>query len=189
MPRTSDLPRLPVTVDMREFRVYLDTNLVSRIRDDRLREHDALALEQLSEFSRHIHYVTSDRLTNEVARTNDPKTRGVLLLLAAIIEKVPWEIHEMSGCIGGAPIGALPIGGSWTDPVYAGLLEIFDPTDAHHVFLAVRGGCDHFLTLDRSTIIRPATEQRERVSELCGKMAIVDPPTLLHVVASELKAR
>lgn len=174
---------------MREIRVYLDTNLISRMRDDRLRASDALALEQLSEFARQIQYVTSDKLTNEVARTSDPKTRGVLLLLAAIIEKVPWEIHEMSGTFGGAPFGALPFGGSWTDPIYAGLREIFDPADAHHVFLAIRGGCDHFLTLDRNSIIHPAKEKRERLSELCGKMTIVDPPTLLRVVASELKPK
>jgi hypothetical protein len=112
-----------------------------------------------------------------------------LLLLAALIEKVPWEIHEMSGCFGDAPFGALPFGASWTDPVYAGLREIFTPADAHHIFLALKGGCDHFLTLDRSTILRPAVEYRERLPDLCGNMTIVYPSMLLSIVAGELKPK
>lgn len=172
---------------MRTFRVYLDTNLISRIRDGRVTARDALALEQLSEFSRHIHYVTSDRLTNEVARTRDPRTRGVLLLLAATLEKVPWEIANLSGCIGGAPIGAVSDGGGWTHPIYAGLFKIFDEADAHHIFLAVQGGCDYFLTIDRRTIIDRLSSHTNRVAELCGRTKIVEPSELAEAVRSELR--
>jgi hypothetical protein len=169
------------------FLVYIDTSVISRGYDVRLRGSDADALEKLSEFAGQIRYVTSYQVTNEVAQTKDPKARGILLLLAAVIEKVPWEVPEWSGAIGGAPLGVLPIGGSWTHPVYAGLCEIFDRADAHHIFLAVLGKCDFFLTLDRASILNRITANEIRLAELCGNTAIVDPLQLLQAITPELK--
>jgi len=170
--------------ERRKISIYLDTSIVSRIRDyGRLDDAAAQALEKLSEFSHQIHYVTSDTLTNEVARTKDPRTRGALLLFAAIIDKVPWEVPEHPGGWGGAPFGVMPWGAAgWTHPLYAGLSEIFDRLDAHHLFLAVRAECDYFLTLDRKTIIERATAEQTRVSELCGKTTIVDPQELCRTL-------
>ena len=167
---------------MIRLRVYFDTNLVSRIRDSRLADADATALERLSEFSHRIHYLTSDLLTNEVARSRDPKTRGALLFLAAIVDKVPWHVNQLSGAVGAAPIGCLPVAGDWVDPVYEGLRDLFDPTDAHHIFLAVRNECDYFLTLDRGTIVTRALENPQTVARLCGPLKVVDPPRLLDSV-------
>jgi hypothetical protein len=88
------------------FLVYLDTCVISRRGDWRLKTSDAAAMEGLSEFAVQIRYVSSHHLTNEVAQTRDPKTRGLLLLLAATIEKVPWEVPEWNGGVGGSPVGA-----------------------------------------------------------------------------------
>jgi hypothetical protein len=169
------------------YLVYLDTSLLSRMRDGRVKTPDAVAMEGLSEFAGQIRYVSSHQLTNEVAQTYDPKARGVLLLLAALIEKVPWEVPEWSGAVGGSPVGLLGIGASWTHPVYEGLREIFDPPDAHHLFLAVRGGCDFFLTLDRETILNRLSGNEVRIADLCGKTELVDPPQLLRAVTPALK--
>lgn len=169
------------------FLVYLDTCVISRRGDWRLKASDATAMEGLSEFAGQIRYVSSHHLTNEVAQTRDPKTRGLLLLLAAVIEKVPWEVPEWSGGVGGSPVGLLGIHGSWVDPVYDGLRGIFEPPDAHHLFLAVRGGCDFFLTLDRESILDRSSGNEQRIADLCGKTRLVDPALLLDAVTPVLK--
>ena len=89
----------------------------SWIRDGRLRYRDAIALEQLSEFSGNIHYVTSDRLTSEVAWTTDPKTRMMFLLLIACrcCSKVPLQTPAIEWLLRRRSIWCTPrYGGSWT---------------------------------------------------------------------------
>jgi hypothetical protein len=84
----------------------------------------------------------------------------------------------MSGAIGGAPLGATPIGGDWTDPLYEQLSSIFDPDDAEHIVHAVREDCDYFLTLDEESILKRARAHTSAVTALCRKLKFVSPQDL-----------
>jgi predicted nucleic acid-binding protein len=164
--------------------VYLDTNILSRIPDLRISAGTAIAYGELARLGG-IRLVTSEKTRAEILRTTNPHRSGVLQLLVALVEKVPYEVVHYSGAIGAAPIGATPISGDWTDPLYQDLRSIFDPDDAEHIVQAVHANCAFFLTLDETSILSRARAHASRVSQLCPGLRFVSP----EEVVAALKAR
>jgi hypothetical protein len=158
--------------------VYLDTSILSRIPDLRISAATATAYAELALLGG-IRLVTSEKTRAEILKTGNPHRRGVLQLLLALVEKVPYEVVHCSGAIGAAPIGATPIGGDWTDPLYEGLKSIFDPDDAEHIVQAMRAQCAFFLTLDEASILSRSRAQALRLSRLCPALRFVSPENLV----------
>ena len=149
----AELRRLAATggvAPIPDIKVYLDTNIVSRLSDVRVTPATADAYAALADMQV-VEFVTSEKSRQEVRQATNPTRNAVLQLLVSFIDKVSAQTIRLSGAVGGAPIGATPLGGDWTDPLYERLTATFDPDDAEHIVHAVRGGCDYFLTLDEES--------------------------------------
>lgn len=158
-------------------RVYVDTNIVSRLVDYRITDETGQAFAALARRS-DIVLVTSEKTRAEVLRTKNSKRAAVLELLVTLFKKVPFERLEQSGAIGSATISELAISGSWTDPTLVGLLMIFDSDDAEHIALAVKAGCNFFLTLDETSILSRAAGREHELATLLGHLRLVSPVQL-----------
>jgi predicted nucleic acid-binding protein len=157
--------------------VYLDVSILSRIPDLRVTEGTANALQAISR-SGHYKFVTSQKSLQEILRTENAKRNAMLQFLFMLLEQVEFHTVYYSGCIGGAPIGATPIGGDGEDSLFTGLKGYFEPDDADHIVQAIRGKCDFFLTLDQKTILDRVVTHHEEISKLCGTLAFVSPEQL-----------
>ena len=163
--------------------VYLDTSVVSRTWDLKIKEPDANALAQLAERD-DLHFVTSYKTLGEILNTLDPKRRAMLRFVVGLMDKVRVRLLQYSGMIGGAPIGATMIGAGSTDPLLQQLQTLFDRDDAEHIALAVRDGCDFFVTLDARTILGPVKANRDAVSKMCGALEFVSPKDLVALLTT-----
>jgi predicted nucleic acid-binding protein len=161
------------------IRVYLDTNVVSRLVDLRISADRARAYEILSNLP-DVRFVTSEKAREEVRRATGQQKTAVLQLLVSFLDKVQTSTLEHSGAYGEGAYGEGPYGGGWTDPVYQTLRVIFDPADAAHITHAVRSKCDYFLTLDQRTILDRVEQSETAVKEACGSLRFVTPEQLVQ---------
>lgn len=155
-------------------KIYLDTNIFSRITDERLPEEEAKAYAELAKLEQ-VKLVTSAKTKQEIDNTPSARRASLLNFVLSQFEKVTWEVAEYGGAIGAAPFGATPIGGSWTDSKYDALTKIFDADDAMHIFQAVRSECTHFVTLDEKTILTRAKTHHESLTQICGNLVFGKP--------------
>jgi len=169
---------------LEEVTIYLDTNILSRIPDLRVSESTASALSALVNLGG-IKFVTSQKTRNEILRTKNASRGSILQFIYALIEKVPMQTVYFSGCVGGAPLGATPLGGDWTDPLWADLKTIFDPDDAEHIVHAIRSNCDYFLTLDEKTILDRAKFNQDAVGKMSGRLKYVSPEELVAMIKNK----
>jgi predicted nucleic acid-binding protein len=166
---------------MAELTAYIDSCIVSRVADLRISNSSATALARIASCGR-LAFVTSDKTLQEILQASDPKRRAILQFILALLDKVQFRTLQLSGAIGGAPIGSLPIGGQWTDPLWLELQAIFDRDDAEHITQAVRANCDFFLTLDKSTILDRVKTNSAAVTNLCGRLRVVSPEELVDLL-------
>jgi predicted nucleic acid-binding protein len=146
-------------------KAYLDNNVVSAIaKDDTPTE--AKALEELLELfeAGKVQLVTSKVTGAEIARYKGPNRR-IVEVIYKLLKKVPFvEDHTVlgfnnpSGHSGAASyyyFGGASYPLVADDPISAGLRQMgLDRTDAHHLMLAIRSGCDVFLTCDPDFLSR-----------------------------------
>jgi predicted nucleic acid-binding protein len=163
------------------MRVYLDTNVLSRVTDLRLTAEDARALRLIGD-APNVSLVASSETRRELAKTPDAIRNQVLMFLCSLFSKVPDRIGEVSGCLGSAPLGRTPLGGGWVDPSLRGLRAIFDPDDAQHIFVAAKSGCEFFMTFDQKTILSRVRADPRRVEALRKGMRLVSPSELLSIL-------
>ncbi|GAB4273925.1 MAG: hypothetical protein Kow00111_27650 [Thermincola ferriacetica] len=71
------------------------------------------------------------------------------------------------------------------EPLFTELKQVFDIHDAEHIFQAVKGKCDYFLTLDYKTILNRVTSHQNQLAIICKEMKFVDPVKLLNSVQSK----
>lgn len=166
---------------MSQRKVYLDTNILSRVADLKLSGRAARAYPMLAE-NGEVVLLTSSETKRELARTPEPVRNDVLRFLCALIEKVPDRIGEVSAVIGRARYGTTMYGGGLVDPRLEGLRAIFEPEDAKHIFLAASAGCDYFLTLDEKTILSRARARAAEVVRLCGSMRLASPEEIMDLL-------
>ena len=169
---------------MKHQTVYLDVNILSRIPDLRVTEETANALRDISHSGRY-RFVTSQKSLNEILRTESAKRKAMLQFLYMLIEQVEYQTIYLSGCIGCAPLGLMPIGRDWEDSLFTNLKGYFERDDAEHMVQAIRGKCDFFLTLDQKTILDRLVTHREEISKLCGGMVFVSPEQLRARMVAE----
>ena len=166
-----------------EVKVYLDANILSRITDyprTGLSEDEKRAIGQVADVDK-IDFVTSRKALDEFQRSSDPDRRELLKLVYRLMSKIPsTELFEAS-LYGEALYGRASYGGS-PDDLYVQLKAFFDEDDAQHIFQAIKGHCDYFLTLDAKTILKRVRAQEKEVAALAGGMRFGTPAQ----IASEL---
>ena len=179
---------------MEEKRVYLDTNILSRIPDfdvSKGLENDLDALTRLVELEG-IQFVTSFKTKQEILKTPNKIKNSALRIVYGIMKKIPmYTVHiSRGGAIGTSAIGEGALGGGgWTemDPLYEELTKIFDDDDAEHIFQAVRARCDYFITFDNKTILNRASKRQNEVQKTCGKMRLVSPEDAVLLIQNDRK--
>jgi len=160
-------------------RVYLDANILSRFTDYprvRLSAEEKQAIGQIAEVT-DLDFVTSRKALDEFQRSNDPDRRELLKLLYRLMTKIPSADLFEASLYGEALYGQASYGGS-PDDLYVQLTRFFDDDDAQHIFQAIRGHCDYFLTLDVETILKRVRANKEEVAALAGGMRFGTPAQL-----------
>jgi len=163
------------------MKVYLDTNIISRVTDLKLSEEAARAYRLLGENEK-VQLVTSSKARQELEKTPNIIRNQILAFLSTLFAKVPDRITVVGSSWGSAPWGSTTWGGGWVDPTLQSLREIFKPDDAQHIFLAAKDNCDYFLTLDNRTILSRARANPNKIALLCGEMRFVSPEEILELV-------
>jgi predicted nucleic acid-binding protein len=136
---------------------YLDNTLVSAVGKQE-HQSDLIALNRLFALrdAGVVSLVTSEVTHREIQRYSGSNRPGIENVYDAL-EKVPLvEANELVGIN-----SHWDRHGGWNspvfedDPIWLELLGLnLEPTDAHHVMVAVRSRCDAFLTVDQRTILR-----------------------------------
>jgi predicted nucleic acid-binding protein len=139
------------------MKAYLDNNVVSAIaKDDTPEESDALDRLLVAMGEGKVDLVTSDVTLTEIKKLEGPwrKLTERTFRLSAKVPVVSWDTL----------LGIHSYGDAYTwinspmiarDDLYTSLLSLgLDTVDAQHVFVAVRTGCDRFLTCDGKVLRR-----------------------------------
>jgi hypothetical protein len=157
--------------------VYVDTSVISRIPDLRLKDEDAIALRDLGQRT-DIRLVVSRKVAQELESSTTPRRAAMLGFLVTLFETLEWQSPGHAGWMGA--LGGGDWFGAWfgrvQDPLLLELRKVFDTADAHHVFQAVRTGCDYFLTLDSATILDRVVDHK---TPAAGNLVFVTPRGLL----------
>lgn len=164
------------------MKLYLDNNLVCAItQDDQVGESAALTEILDAHDAGHIEIVTSRVTKDEIDKCPEPyKTKHARTY--SLLTKVPFvDAQELKGFntqfdqYGGTSSPRID-----DDPIWVELRNIgLDSTDAHHVMLAIKSGCDVFLTCDKCTILR----WREQIQKMFQTIKLLKPS---EFVSSEL---
>jgi predicted nucleic acid-binding protein len=161
------------------MKVYLDANILSRFTDyprPNLSDEDKQAIGLLAEDDR-IDFVTSRKALEEFQRSQDPDRRDILKLLYRLMSKIPsTDLFEVS-LYGQGLYGQGTYGGS-PDNLYVQLRAFFDDGDAQHIFQAIKGHCNYFLTLDDRTILQRVRAHEKEVTALAGGIRFGTPAQL-----------
>lgn len=159
-------------------KVYLDTSIIIGIRKDDLGERQTLALREILEQQAQYRLlvVTSMVAGDEIAAPREGASR-----LVAWIYPLIAKVQRSNKDIGTCPPEHLDASTDMRHPTLARLETIVPgKADAEHLFQAFMCDARYFMTADRKTILRYATE-----IETVFRVRARDPVELLN----ELKAR
>lgn len=167
------------------MKIYLDTCILSRLVDLRVKDRQLDALEFVASYEP-AQLVTSPKTLEEFSNVTNPKRRKSLIVLFKIIEKVYAvpPVRPYSPLFGDAPWG-VPFGesGELIEPPYDKLRTLFDDNDASHIYFAYKSNCDFFLTLDQATIVDVARKNEDELTTVLQPMQIVNPLELQAIIA------
>jgi predicted nucleic acid-binding protein len=164
------------------FKIYLDTTILSRLTDYQkggeslLGQADLDGLEILLR-RQDIHLVTSEKALQEFSATESQPQRIALELyyrLMAKVDSVP-TMHPRAQIMVASSRSRFIESSVVNDPLYDKLLRVFDPADAVHIFQAVKGDCDYFLTTDHKTILHRVRERHPEIKPMVGRLRFGRP--------------
>lgn len=171
----------------KNVKVYVDTCILSNLREGKLDENHLSALDKICDMNE-VELVTSKKMLEEFLNTKDDKIRIALKVLYKIMAKIPYEslltyqtsaFNRMGFNRGG--FNSMIQG---EDYLFTQLKQIFTEADAEHIFQAVKANCEFFLTVDYKTILKKVEQNQRKIGDICPVTKFVDPPKLLM----ELKA-
>ncbi len=172
-------------------KVYLDTNIISRINDFRVKEKEIQSLAEISERYQkdEIKFFTSSKAKEEIQKIDDEKKKGLILFFCNLITNVPSAnlIEHTSACFGSVTFGTSTFGGggSVENPLFSRLKSFFDIDDAEHIFQAEKSELDYFLTLDKETILNRINQNQKEFDDIGLKIKIFSPGELAEALRSQ----
>ncbi len=156
------------------MKIYLDTCVLSRLVDLRVKDNQLDALEFIASYEP-VKLVTSLKTLEEFSKVENPRRRKSLVVLFKVIEKVYAvpPVRPYTPLLGDMPWG-VPFGesGELIEPPFDKLRTLFDDSDARHVYFAYKSDCDFFLTLDQTTIIDIARKNADSLKLLLQQISI-----------------
>ena len=166
------------------MKVYLDTCILSRLLDLRIKSDQLNSLDIISS-NEDVEFVTSPKTLQEFENTTNENRRKSLRILFKIIKKIyaPPPVYSYSGLFGGAPFGVAQFGGGSGKIIntpYDKLIKYFDKNDAAHIYFAIKSKCDYFLTLDNQTIIDVVKKNSNKIKKIIEPMKIVNPAEMVR---------
>jgi hypothetical protein len=153
------------------MKAYLDNNIVSAIAKDDIAAESAAIDTVLAAFDDgRLELVTSDVTRREIDNYNRASSRRGVERIFHLLAKVPYV--ESSTVVGFHSSGDARTSISYPlmedDPTVTDLRRLgVEPTDAHHLMLASKAGCDIFLTCDGGILHRSRD-----VKTACGTEAM-----------------
>lgn len=169
-------------------KIYLDTNIVSRINDLRVKDVDITALCTIAEKYNlgEVQFFTSKKTLDEIQKIEDSKKKGMISFFYHLIVNIPTAnlVDHVSGGLGSAPFGAAPLGGGYSreNPLFKKLKTLFDPDDAEHILHAEKSNIEFFLTLDKETILDRVKNEKEKFDNIGLKIKITSPQELVSML-------
>ena len=146
------------------MKAYLDNDVVSAIGKGDVSASEIRVLEDLLTLfeAKTLDLATSSVTRQEISRYEGPK-KGDIENVYARLERVPFiEDHEVAGFhsywdrFGGESYPLVQ-----DDPTSSALRKMkLSRTDAHHLMLAIRVGCDRFITYDKGILSRSSEIER-----------------------------
>jgi hypothetical protein len=165
-----------------ENKIYIDTCVLSSIRNLDWKDTDRDALDLISDLEG-VMMMTSQKTLDEFKNSKDKNLMVALKLIYKIISKTPTRPSMSYGGWGSGSWGAVPFGGGSTqDPKLTKLRSIFKQVDASHIYEASESGCNYFLTTDRKTILNKYKSRKTEIDAFVGGLRIVDPVELLKLI-------
>lgn len=166
------------------MRAYIDTNIISRIRDGRCSAGELEAIAGITEHKELL--FTSNKTQRELQQYQNPSGMVQLRAIYNLFINIPEQnlVKLFPAVFDGVSFNEAIFGGSAPreDPLFSGLKEVFDVDDAEHIFQAVKNGMDFFVTLDKSTILDRANEMKDKLTEMGVKLRFVLPTELLEEI-------
>jgi hypothetical protein len=155
---------------------YLDTCIVSGLAKGDLTKSELDALVRILEARKRnrVNLVTSEVTKGEIAQIPE-QHRRVHQVVYGLLDDVPAAVthHKDSG------LTLLGVGGGQReDPLFAKLKALLpDVADAEHVFQAAKNGVEHFVTVDKRSLVRNA----DAVEAECG-VKVVTPEVFVEII-------
>ena len=166
------------------MKAYLDNDVVSAIGKGDVPTPELTVLAELLALfeAKRLELVTSSVTATEIARYKGSRKADIEQVWARL-EKVPFiEDHEVVGShsywdrFGGESYPLVQ-----DDPTSSALRKMkLDRTDAHHLMLAIRAGCDRFITYDKGIL------SKSRQIETAFAIKAMRPGELLTELQSAL---
>ncbi len=169
-------------------KIYLDTNIVSRINDLRVKDDDIAALCAIAEKYnlQEVQFFTSRKTLDEIQKIEDSRKKGMISFFYHLIANIPTVnlVDHIAGGFGSAPFGIASFGGGYSkeNTLFKKLKTLFDSDDAEHIFYAENSNIDFFLTLDRETILDRIKNEKEKFHDIGLKIKIVSPQELVYML-------
>jgi len=167
--------------------VYLDTNIISRISDFRIKANEQQSLQQISELSSQekLKIFTSIKAKEEIEKTVDEKKKGTILFFYNLILNIPssnYMVHK--GSFGDDMFFGDIVLSGWSeeDQILKKLKKFFDIDDAEHIFQAEKSHIDYFLTLDKKTILNRIKNKPKQFQDIGLNIKIVSPIELIEIL-------
>ena len=157
------------------IKVYLDTCVLSGLKNSKIDLNQLKALEQLCD-REDIEFVSSEKMLDEFLQTQNNRTRMELRILYKLIDKLPSKNITETTTAFLSPMQ--PAAVERKLPLYEKLENIFDSDDAEHIYYAIIGDCDYFLTLDNNTILSRIDDYKEELDVIDSNIAYVNPLSL-----------
>jgi len=175
------------TDDMRQ-RVYIDTNILGLVFDTTVAQDVAEAIGELCDFES-LEFVTSRKTLQEILNHGALEKRCLLKLIYRFMSKLPETnlVGFVPALFGAVMFGEATFAGGAkrTDAIFSNLKQLFDSDDAEHIFQAVRGQCQFFLTLDSRTILERARRYQQQLTTICPDLRFVAPRELVSILRNE----
>ena len=147
-------------------------------------EEQQKALDKICDYDC-IDFVTSPVTLEEFNKTPQAHVRVALKVFYKLINKIP-NVNFIKFEGGWSFPWKYPInfGTAVKDELYKKLKKIFQKKDVLHIYNAIKGNCNYFLTLDYNTILDKLKNDKvvNELKEICPNLEFVNPKILLEKI-------
>jgi len=170
--------------DNKNLKVYIDTCILSKLVWHSTEEEQQKSLDKICDYDC-IDFVTSPITLEEFNKTKQAHIRVGLKVFYKLINKIPnAKFTKTEGGLTFPIKFPISFGTIIEEDLYKKIKKIFKKRDILHIYNAIKGNCNYFLTSDNKTILNKLKNNKTlaELKEICPDMEFVDPNTLLKKI-------